>query len=132
MREEFNFYEESNTRDTANTGYDEVEVRDIKGVTDSVSEYVFVDMEYPNVCLKADLVLPKHKWEVISKLSQIGGNVDKNISLYIVRNDELYKIGALSGVQIKSFLDIVGIENIVGHHKDGRELVGSKLYVLSS
>ena len=123
MSDEFDFYGDGSTEEV---------VRDVKGVTDSVSEYVFVDMEYPNLCLKADLVLPKHKWEVISKLSKIGGKADKNISLYIVRHGELFKIGALNGVQVKSFIDIVGIDNIEGHHRDGRKLEGSKLYVLSS
>ena len=106
-------------------------VRDIKGITDSVSKYVYANMEYPSICLKPDLVLPKHKWEVISKIAKPVG-VDKNISLYIIRNGETFKIGKLSGIQVKVFIDMVGLENVFGFHRDGRELIGDKVYVLSS
>lgn len=105
------------------------DVKDIKGITDSVSQYVFSDMEYPCICLKDNLVLPKHKWAVISKLAQSG--TDKKIALYISRNGELFKIGHLSGVQVKPFIDVIGLENMIGYHSENKELLGDRIYVLS-
>lgn len=107
------------------------EVKDIKGVTDEVSEFVYSDMEYPCICLKNNLKMPEHKWVVISKLVKQGVS-DKNISVYMIRGGDLYKIGALSGTQIKAFLDIVGIDNMVGFNRKDVKLIGDKLYALSS
>ena len=110
---------------------DEASVRDIKGVTDEVSKFVFTNIEYPCICLKADIMLPTYKWEVIAKLVK-QGVVSKNISIYMLRNGELFKAGSLSGLQVKAFIDIVGIENLFGFHNRDIRLDGDKLYVLAS
>lgn len=123
MSDDFNFYgvEQDDTE----------EVKDLKGVTDTVSKFVFSNMSYPCICLKEDLKLPKHKWVIISKLVK-QGSVDKNISVYMIRGGELYKAGSLSGVQIKAFIDIIGIDNMYGFYNKDKELKGDKLYVLSN
>lgn len=110
---------------------EETVVKDIKGVTDKVTEYVFSDMEFPCICLDADRKLPKHKWTVISKLVK-QGTVEKDISFYMLRNGQLLKAGALSGIQIKAFIDVVGIENLFGYQNSDKLLKGDKLYALAS
>lgn len=109
---------------------DDEEVKDIKGVTDEVSKYVFSDIQYPSICLKEDIKLPKYKWVAISKLVK-QGSVNKNISFYLIRNNEVLKAGALAGIQIKAFIDIVGIENLFGFYKKDKKLEGDRLYILS-
>lgn len=121
-KEDFGFYGEDE---------DQEEIRGIRGITDEVSKFVFTNVEYPFICLNADIMLPQHKWVVISKLVKQGA-VSKNIAFYMIRGGELYKAGSLSGIQIKSFIDIVGIENLFGYHNKDIRLEGDKLYVLSS
>lgn len=123
MSEDFGFYGEEAEKE---------EVRDIKGVTDEVSKFVYTDMKFPCICLNADIKLPKHKWLIISKLVKQGGSSEKDISVYMIRDGELYKAGALSGIQIKSFIDIIGLENMFGYQNKKIKLLGDKLYVLSS
>lgn len=122
MLEDFGFYGSEAEKD---------EVKDIQGITDEVSKFVFSSMEFPCVCLKADIALPKHKWVVISKLVKQGTS-SKNISFYIIRNGETFKAGSLSGLQIKAFIDMVGIDNLFGYHNKDRKLVGDRLYALAS
>lgn len=121
MSEDFEFY---------GKGTEKEEVKDIKGITDTVSEYVYSSMEYPCICLKPNLILPKHKWGIISKLSKSSGS-DKNIFLYIIRKNEMFKIGKLSGIQVKSFIDIVGLDNLFGFYSKDKKLENDRLYVLS-
>lgn len=118
---DFDFYDDESEEEV---------VKDIKGVTDSVSKFIYTDMEFPCICLKPDIILPKHKWKIISKLAK--PDADKNISLYIIRQGDIFKIGSLSGIQIKAFIDIIGLENMTGFHSKDKELIGDKLYVLSS
>ena len=80
--------------------------------------------------LNEDIKLPKHKWLIISKLVKQGSE-DKNIAVYLIRNGELYRAGSLSGVQIKAFIDILGIENLFGYYNKDKRLDGDRLYVLS-
>lgn len=122
MSDDFNFY-----------GGDESEesiVKDVKGLTDTVSKFVYSDMVFPCICLNEDIKLPKHKWLIISKLVKQGSE-DKNIAVYLIRNGELYRAGSLSGVQIKAFIDILGIENLFGYYNKDKRLDGDRLYVLS-
>lgn len=122
MSDEFDFYEDG--------GNEEEVVRDIKGLTDTVSKFVYSSMTFPCICLKEDIKLPKHKWLIISKLVKQGSE-DKNISVYMIRGGELFKAGSLSGLQIKAFIDIIGIENLFGYYNKDKELKGDRLYVLS-
>jgi hypothetical protein len=122
MSEEFDFYE----------GNEEgiEEVRDIKGLTDTVSKYVYSNMEFPCICLKEDIKLPRHKWVIISKLVKQGSS-DKNISIYMLRGGEVFKAGTLSGLQVKAFIDIIGLDNLFGYFNKDKKLTGDRLYVLS-
>lgn len=120
---EFDFYE--------GNSIDNDSVEDIRGITDRVSKYVFGDMVYPCICLREDIKLPRHKWNIISKLVK-QGNGSKNICFYIIRKGEVYKAGALSGTQVKAVIDIIGLDNLFGFFSEGRELIGDRLYVLSS
>lgn len=122
MSDDFGFYGPEN---------DESIATDIRGVTDTVSKFVYTNLSYPCICLKEDIKLPKHKWVVISKLVKHGVQ-NKNISVYLARGGSLFKAGALSGVQIKAFIDIIGINNLVGYYEKDRKLVGDRLYVLSA
>lgn len=122
MSDDFGFYGEENEQE---------EVKDIRGITDEVSKYVYSGMQFPCVCLNADITLPKHKWVIISKLVKQGA-VEKDIGVYMIRNGELFKAGSLSGIQVKAFIDIVGLENIFGYYNKETKLEGDKIYVLSS
>ncbi|MGV3076439.1 hypothetical protein ACEE21_15275 [Clostridium baratii] len=122
MSDDFNFYGDGSNEDEV--------VREVKGLTDTVSKFVYSDMSFPCICLKEDIKLPKHKWLIISKLVKQGSE-GKNISVYMIRGGELFKAGSLSGLQIKAFIDIIGIENLFGYYNKDKELKGDRLYVLS-
>lgn len=122
MDNDFGFYGEDEEKE---------EVRDIKGITDEVSKYVYSNLSYPCICLKEDVKFPKYKWIAISKLVKQGSS-DKNISFYIIRNSDILKAGSLSGIQIKAFIDIVGLDNIFGYYNKDKLLEGDRIYVLSS
>lgn len=123
MSDEFGFYGEGQNEEGV--------VRDIKGITDTVSNFVYSSMDFPCICLKEDIKLPKHKWLVISKLVKQGSE-DKNISTYILRGKDIFKAGSLSGFQVKAFIDIVGIDNLFGYYNKDKKLNGDRLYVLSA
>lgn len=119
---DFDFYEGNDLEDST--------VKDIKGLTDTVSKYVYSKMNFPCICLNENLKLPKSKWLLISKLVKQGAE-DKNISVYMIRNGELLKAGSLAGSQIIPFIDVLGIENLFGYYSKDKELRGDRLYVLS-
>lgn len=120
MSEDFEFYGE---------GTDETTVQDVKGITDKVTDYTYTNLNYPCIMLKEGFTCPKHKMKVISNMVKTSNN-DKDISLYFTDDGELYRIGMLSGLQLSSFIEIVGLENIVGFFEDGTRLDGSKIYTL--
>ena len=122
MSSDFDFY-----GDSAN----EEVVKDIRGITDEVSKYVYSNLSYPCIVLRENISFPKYKWVAISKLVK-QGDASKNISFYILRNNEILKAGSLSGLQIKAFIDIVGLDNLFGYYNKDKVLEGDKLYVLSS
>ena len=110
---------------------DSEKIREIRGITDEVSEFEYAGMKYPCICLKDNLILPKHKWKGISNLVKQGTS-SKNITVYMIREGELYEIGALAGIQIKAFIDIVGLNNMFAYHNKDTRLEKDKLYVFSS
>lgn len=122
MSDEFNFYGGNS---------EEESVRDIKGITDTVTKYVYDNLNFPNICLNEDLKLPKSKWLLISKLVKQGAE-DKNISVYILRNGEMFKAGCLAGSQVIPFIDVVGIDNLHGYYTKDKRLEGDRLYILSN
>lgn len=102
----------------------------LPGITDKVVNYTYTGMSFPCVILKDGFKCPEHKMIVLSKMVKMGSVEVKDINLYFSDNGELYKIGMLSGMQVKPFLDIVGVENIHAFYDDGSELKGDKVYVL--
>ena len=103
---------------------------DIEGITDSVTSFVFKNIEYPCVVLNDDFVCPKHKLEALSRMVKMSDREIKDIALYMKDGDDLYKLGALSGIQMKAFYQIIGTENVTVFYEEGKELVGDKKYVL--
>lgn len=121
--EDFSFYSESSNED---------EVKEIKGITDVVTKYVYKNMEYPCLCLNEDIVLPRSKWIVLKKFTEQGSMGDKNISLYLIRKGELLRIGGISPIQVKAVVGVVGMDNMFGFYNKNKKLEGSMLYVLSN
>lgn len=103
---------------------------DIPGITDKVVNYTYTGMKYPCIILKSGFKCPEHKMLVLSKMVKMGSAETKDISLYFAEGSDLYKIGMLSGMQDKPFLDVVGVENIMAFYDNGMELLGDKVYVL--
>lgn len=119
MSEDFNFYGEDEVKENI----------DIKGITDIVSKYIFVGMVFPCICMKEDLQLPKYKWEGVSRM--VKGNAEgKDITVYMKRSGEMYSLGKLSSIQVTPFLELVGLDNLVGYGVDEKEIVGDRLYAL--
>ena len=102
---------------------------EITGITDTVVSYTFTGMEYPCVIFKDDVAFPEHKMLVLSKMLKMG-SPDKDISIYFIKEGELYRIGKLSGLQMRAFLQIVGEDSIKVFYEEGYELLGDKIYVL--
>lgn len=110
---------------------DDVSVN-IPGITDKVVNYTYTGMVFPCIILKEGFKCPEHKMMVLSKMVKMGSSEDKDISLYFSNKGELYKIGMLSGIQVKPFLSIVGEENVDAFYDNGMELKGDRIYVLCS
>lgn len=118
---DFEFYGESADKDS---------VEDIQGITDSITSYSYTGVEYPCLILKDGFSCAKHRMEVIAKMVKTSG--DKDISLYFNNSGETYKIGNISGKQVKAFLDVVGIDNVLGFLSKDTSVTGDMLYVLCS
>ena len=114
-------------------GYDEDrEVKEIKGITDKVTDYTFTDISFPCVIFKSGLRLEKHKVKVISNMVKSStGSLGKDITLYFAKDDsQLYKMGMLSGIQISSLIEIVGLDNLDAFYDKSTKLTGSLIYTL--
>lgn len=122
MKNDFDFYD--------GVEQDSSVVQDIKGLTDEVSKYIYSNMDFPCICVKENIKLPKHKWVTMGKL--VKQDVpNKDISVYIIRNNDILKAGALSRMQVGVFIDFVGIDNLVAYYNKDKILTGSKIYILS-
>jgi hypothetical protein len=102
----------------------------IPGVTDNVVNYTYTGMSFPCIILKEGFKCQEHKMIVLSKMVKMSSMEVKDINLYFSNNGELFKIGMLSGMQVKPFLSIVGIDNIDAFYDNGLKLEGDKVYVL--
>lgn len=124
MNEEndYGFYGEEN---------DETVVQDIDGITDTVTNYTYTNLNYPCVLFNEGFTCPKHQMKVVSNMVNTGGK-DKDISLYFQNEGEIYKLGMINGFQMKGFIDIIGLDNIIGFYDENTELLGDKLYTLCS
>lgn len=110
---------------------DEAEVKDIHGITDTVTEYTYSNLKYPCLIFRKNFKCHKHKMKVISNMVKSRGIV-KDISLYFEQSDGVYKIGEIGGIQVNSLLDCIGDENLIGFYDESTELTGSLLYTLCS
>lgn len=113
--------------------YDEGKVEEIKGITDTVTDKAFTNLEYPALMIKEGTKLPMHVVRVVSNMvkSHVGTS-KKDINLYLLQNGETYKMGNLSGVQVEPFIDIVGREHLIGFYEDGKVLEDSLIFTLCS
>lgn len=108
---------------------DEREVEEIKGITDTVTEFTFTNMEYPCIIFKDGVSYKKHQWRILSNMVKAIAP-DKDTALYFPDSSGLVKMGMLSGRQVESFLDLVGIDNVYAYYSKGVMLEGSKMYSL--
>ena len=113
-------------------GQKEKEQESIKGITGTVTSYTFTNVSYPCIIFKRGVQLPKHKLTVLKNMINAGNHESKDVSLYFDSKDGTYKMGALSGLQVEAFLDLVGLDSLVGYYEDGTELSGSKIYTLGT
>lgn len=118
--EDFGFYGEEE---------DESVVDDIHGITDTVTNYTYTNLQYPCIIFKEGFTLKSHKWRVISNMVK-AIDKDKDTALYFKDNGNMVKLGSLSGRQVESFLELVGCENLLGYYLDGTKLEGDRLYTL--
>ena len=119
--EDFGFYGEEAEDD---------KVEEIQGITENVSEFTYSSLEYPCIMFKEGFSLKNHKWKVLSNMVK-SISLDKDISLYFHDNGELLKIGKISGTQVNAFLDIVGMEGVVGYYDKYTLLETDRMYTLS-
>ena len=114
-------------------GYSENDgLKEIKGITDSVTGYTYTNLSYPCIVFKQGIQLEKHKVSVISNMvkSKAVGLV-KDTSLYFITDDDqMFKIGMINGMQVGSLIDIAGRDNLTGFAEDGKELKDSLIYTL--
>ena len=61
-------------------------------------------------------------------VKSVKGN--KDISLYYTNNGESYKIGMINGLQVGAFLEVIGIDKVIGYFDKDTKLENSLLYTL--
>lgn len=117
--DDFGFYGEDS---------DNAKVGDLSGITDKVSEFTYTDMEYPCIIFNDGATFKNHQWRIIANMVKAIDN-NKDIALYY-KDNGLVKMGMLSGRQVESFLDLVGVENVYAYYSKDILLKDSKLYTL--
>ena len=110
-REDFNFYGNE----------DEEHTEEVKGITDNVTSFTHTGLSYPCLIFKEGFTCPKHKLKVISNMVKTVNDA-KDVCLYFLNNNEVFKMGELSGLQINSFLEIVGEEGVFGYYDEKTKL----------
>lgn len=118
--EDFGFYGMEN---------EDNKVDDIRGITDEVTELTFTNMEYPCIVFKEGVSYKKHQWRILSNMVKAVAE-DKDTALYFPDSTGLVKMGMLSGRQVESFLDLVGLDNVYAYYSKDLRLEGSKIYTL--
>lgn len=103
---------------------------EVEGITGKVSSFTFTNIRYPCYIFKEGSEIPKYKLRIVANMVKSGNMQDKDTSLYFLQNGELYKIGSLSGLQIMGFLDLIGIDNLIGYAGKDKRLEGTSLYCL--
>lgn len=115
-------------------GTDNTKVQEVKGITDTVTEYVYTDLAYPCIIFKKGFTCPKHQMKVLSNMVQSKG-IKKDITLYFEKDTgtdtpELFKIGSIGGLQVDSLLSIFSLDNLVGFYDESTLLEGDRLFTL--
>lgn len=113
-------------------GYSEdSEVKEIKGITDKVTDYTYTKLSYPCIIFKEGIKLERHKVQVISNMvkSSTAGMI-KDITIYFDKTGNLYKMGMLSGFQVNPLIDLVGVEGLDAFLDEDTKLEGSLIYTL--
>lgn len=108
---------------------EEGKVQDIKGMTDEVTEFTYTGLQYPCIIFNSDVKFKNHQWRIIANMVKAVDS-DKDTALYYRDDSGLVKMGMLSGRQIESFLELVGLESVTGYFSEKEELKGSILYTL--
>lgn len=116
---------------------------EIEGITGHITKYMTVEREYPYLVLDmTKMKMEQYKmkslntmFQCVNKYNEIdeanGIIEDRTISIYVTNGEKTSRIGKLHPLQIKAFLNMFGADNITGMLKEGRELTGAYLYVLS-
>lgn len=95
---------------------------------ESVSRYVKADLNFPCLVIKQGFNAQKHRWMLISNI--VKSSKKSDVGLYLDNGDKKMKLGTVGGSQVRALIEILGEDNLSGYYDDGRELVGSKLFVL--
>lgn len=127
---DFGFYEDAEENQSE---------KEVEGITNKVTGFAYTGLSYPCVIFRDGFSCPKHKMTVISHMVKppVHKSVRENTSedsvgLYFKQNSELYKMGALKGMQMGAFLDLVGTESVEGFYDEVTPLSGDHLYALCS
>lgn len=116
--EDFGFYNEGETT-----------IKEKEGITDNVTPYTYTKLEYPCVVLRDGFTCAKHQIKVVSNMVK-AKSLNKDIGVYFRDKGDMYRIGNICGMQLESFIDVLGRENVIGFYDDGTELVGDMIYCL--
>lgn len=127
-------YSEDGCNDDVYEGYSEdKEVKEIKGITDTVTDYTYTDLSYPCIIFKKGIKLERHKVQVISNMvKSTTQGIVKDIALYFSNADQLYKLGNINGFQVSPIIDIAGRENLIAYLDKNTRLDDSLIYTLCS
>lgn len=106
-------------------GYSETTAGEME---DHVSRYAKAGLNFPCLVIKKGFNAQKHRWMLISNI--VKSSKKSDVGLYLDNGDKTMKLGTVGGSQVRTLIEILGEDNLSGYYDDGRELVGSKLFVL--
>lgn len=95
---------------------------------ESVSRYAKAGLNFPCLVIKKGFNAQKHRWMLISNI--VKSSKKSDVGLYLDNGDKKMKLGTVGGSQVRTLIEILGEDNLSGYYDDGRELTGSKLFVL--
>lgn len=95
---------------------------------ESVSKYAKAGLNFPCLVIKKGFNAQKHRWMLISNI--VKSSKKSDVGLYLDQGDKKMKLGTVGGSQVRTLIEILGEDNLSGYYDDGRELTGSKLFVL--
>lgn len=106
-------------------GYSETTAGEME---ESVSRYAKAGLNFPCLVIKKGFNAQMHRWMLISNI--VKSSKKSDVGLYLDNGDKKMKLGTVGGSQVRTLIEILGEDNLSGYYDDGRELVGSKLFVL--